>query len=95
MFGDFSNQAIYLNNPTETLSLLNSRANFTSFPPLKINCRNTKEITTNNTLLTGVELPETTLKNVISKSVTYKYPSKSDRKEVLLEIRQEIGRKKK
>lgn len=94
MFGDFSNQAIYLNNPTETLSLLNSRANFTSFPPLKINCRNTKEITTNNTLLTGVELPETTLKNVISKSVTYKYPSKSDRKEVLLGILQEIERKK-
>jgi superfamily I DNA/RNA helicase len=45
-------------------------------------------------LLTGVELPETTLKNVISKSVTYKYPSKSDRKEVLLGILQEIVRKK-
>ncbi len=57
MFGDFSNQAIYLNNPKDSIQLLNLESNFTTFPPLNINCRNTKEIANQNTLMTGTQLP--------------------------------------
>lgn len=92
MFGDFSNQAIYLNNPDEAISLLNS--NFTTFPPLKINCRNTKEIATQNTLMTGVIVPEFTSKNYSGNNVTCKYPSKSSRKTVLIDILFKIEKRK-
>lgn len=57
MFGDFSNQAIYLNEPSKCLELIRKRACFAVAPKLKINCRNTLQIATQNTLLTGVELP--------------------------------------
>jgi hypothetical protein len=86
MFGDFSNQAIYLNNPNDSMELLHSESNFTTFPPLKINCRNTKEIANQNTLMTGTELPQISSKNYLANKVLCKYPSKSSRKEVLLGI---------
>jgi hypothetical protein len=89
-FGDFSNQAIYLNNPKESLELLSERATYTSFPPLKINCRNTREIATQNTLLTGAEVPEFTSKNYSGNHVVCKYPSKATRIKVLHEILQNI-----
>jgi hypothetical protein len=92
MFGDFSSQAIYLNNPDESVALLNS--NFTTFPPLKINCRNTKEIATQNTLMTGAQVPEFTSKNYSGNNVTCKYPSKSSRKTVLLDILLDIEKRK-
>ena len=86
MFGDFSNQAIYLNNPKDSIQLLNLESNFTTFPPLNINCRNTKEIANQNTLMTGTQLPQISSKNYLANKVQCKYPSKSSRKEVLLEI---------
>lgn len=53
-FGDFTRQAIYLNDPKVTMASLNCRATFTRHPPLRINCRNTRRIADQNTLLTGV-----------------------------------------
>jgi hypothetical protein len=53
-FGDFTGQAIYLNDPEKAKTLLGSRALFAKHPPLRINCRNTRRIADQNTLLTGV-----------------------------------------
>lgn len=94
MFGDFSNQAIYLNNPKESITLLNSYSNFTTFPPLKINCRNTKEIANQNTLMTGATVPEFTSKNYLGSHVVCKYPSKSTRIAVLQGILLDIEKRK-
>lgn len=74
MFGDFSNQAIYSDDSVKIFELLNSYASFTRFPPLKINCRNTKSIAEQNTLLTGVELPEFTSRNRQGNTVNCRYP---------------------
>ena len=93
MFGDFTNQAIYLNNPIDSISLLNSTTNFTTFPPLKINCRNTKEIAKQNTLLTGTKIPDFTSHNYLGNHVVCKYPIKSSRKMALLEILSDIEKK--
>ena len=90
LFGDFSNQAIYLNNPKESLELLSKRASYTSFPPLRINCRNTREIATQNTLLTGAEVPEFSSKNYSGNHVVCKYPTKANRIKALHEILQNI-----
>ena len=94
MFGDFSNQAIFLNDPNESLSLLNSFTNFTTFPPLNINCRNTKEIASQNTLMTGARIPEFTSKNYLENRVICKYPSKSSRITVILDILLDIEKRK-
>ena len=75
-FGDFSNQAIYLNEPEETMNLLFSRSNFTRFPPLKINCRNTKKIASQNTLLTGVDTPVFTSKSIEGVPIVNNFPAK-------------------
>ena len=91
LFGDFSNQAIYLNNPKESLKLLSERATYTLFPPLKINCRNTREIATQNTLLTGAEVQEFTSKNYSGNNVVCKYPKKANRIKALHEIFQNIS----
>ncbi len=56
-FGDFSNQAIYLNDPDKAVRLLSTRANFTRLPPLTINCRNTRTIAREISVLTGTGLP--------------------------------------
>lgn len=78
MFGDFSNQAIYSDDSVKIFDLLNSYVAFTRFPPLKINCRNTISIAEQNTLLTGVELPEFTSRNNRGSTVICKYPNKKD-----------------
>lgn len=88
--GDFSNQAIYLNNPKESLELLSERATYTSFPPLRINCRNTREIATQNTLLTGADVPEFTSKLYSGTHVVSRYPTKITRISALHEILQII-----
>lgn len=75
-FGDFSNQAIYLNDPAQAIDQLNSRTNFTKFPPLKINCRNTQKIAIQNTLLTGIEKPEFTCRTMEGEEIVNKFPSK-------------------
>ena len=74
LFGDFSNQAIYSDGLIKIFELLNSYSSFTRFPPLKINCRNTKNIAEQNTLFTGVELPEFTSRNHEGNTVICRYP---------------------
>lgn len=86
MFGDFSNQAIYSDDSVKIFELLNSYASFTRFPPLKINCRNTKNIAEQNTLLTGVELPEFTSRNHGGNTVSSKYPNTKDIQKEINEI---------
>ena len=86
LFGDFSNQAIYLNNPEEIFTLLSDKTYFTKFPPLKINCRNTKKIASQNTLLTGVDIPKFTLNGFEGNTVTCKFPSFNLQTKVIEEI---------
>jgi hypothetical protein len=57
MFGDFTNQAIYINKPNEAIELLRSRACFSIAPKLTVNCRNTAQIAKQNTLLSGIDIP--------------------------------------
>ncbi len=93
-FGDFSNQAIYLNQPLEALDLLGSRANFTKFPPLKINCRNTKKIALQNMLVTGAEKPEFTGGAIDGEEIVNKFPAKNNRAECVEEIIEDFVRRK-
>jgi len=89
-FGDFSNQAIYLNDPVQALDQLNSRTNFTKFPPLKINCRNTQKIATQNTLLTGIEKAEFTGRSIEGEEIVNKFPSRINQMESIEEIIQTL-----
>jgi len=84
--GDFSNQAIYLNNPTETLDLLNSKTNFIKFPPLKINCRNTQKIALQNSLLTGIEKAEFTSRSIEGEEIVNKFPARNKQLECIEDI---------
>ena len=93
MFGDFSNQAIYLNNPEEAFLLLNSQGTYTRFPPLKINCRNTKKIASQNTLLTGSAIPQFTSRNQEGNTVICKYPSKASQPKVIEDILLDVHRR--
>lgn len=77
-FGDFSNQAIYLNKSRDSLiHLLNRKTDFVNHPPLKINCRNTKKIAKQNTLLSGAEYPEFIHGGLEGETVVSKFPAKS------------------
>ena len=82
-FGDFSNQAIYLNNPHEALELLSSRTEFTKFPTLKINCRNTQRIALQNTLLTGIEIPEFTSRTIEGDEIVNMFPAKNKQQQCI------------
>ena len=90
MFGDFSNQAVYLNDPNISIELLRSESDYMTFPPLNINCRNTKEIARQNTLMTGTQMPQVNLENYLGNNVICKYPTRVYRKDVIIEIIQEI-----
>ena len=94
MFGDFSNQAIYLNNPDQIFELLNSQGNYTKFPPLKINCRNTKKIASHNTLITGSTIPEFSTRNPEGNNVISKYSTKSSHVKVIEDIILDIVKRK-
>lgn len=91
--GDFSNQAIYLNEPQVAQELLSSRANFTKFPPLKINCRNTKKIALQNMLVTGTEKPEFTKGSIDGEEIVNKFPTKNNRIECIEEIIENLIRR--
>lgn len=56
-YGDFSNQAIFNNSKNNLIDILKSRAYFSTVPELTINCRNTRKISYQNTLLTGAKKP--------------------------------------
>jgi Cdc6-like AAA superfamily ATPase len=93
-FGDFSNQAIYLNQPIEALDLLGSTTNFIKFPPLNINCRNTKKIAIQNTLLTGTEKPEFNKHSFEGEEIVNKFPTKNKRSECVEEIIEDFIKRK-
>jgi len=90
LFGDFSNQAIYLNQPVDIIDLLNSKSTFVQFPPLKVNCRNTKRIASQNTLLTGVEMAEFRSGGFDGESVATRFPAVSLQKSTIEEIIAEL-----
>ena len=83
MFGDFTNQAIYINEPEKAKKLLSQRAFFVKVPPLKLNCRNTKKIANQNTLITGIEKPEFSGFTLPGISIDVQFPSKNKQREVL------------
>lgn len=83
MFGDFTNQAIYINDPEEAKKLLLQRAFFVNIPPLKLNCRNTKKIANQNTLITGIEIPEFTGFTLPGIPIDVKFPSSNKKREIL------------
>lgn len=91
MFGDFSNQAIYLNQPEQVMELLHSQIpHFAKLPPLRINCRNTKKIASHNTLLTGSPIPFFTTRISEGKKVISKYPAKNAQAEEIRGILTDI-----
>jgi len=75
-FGDFSRQAIFLNNPAESLVNLQGRACFAVYPKLKINCRNTLRICRQNTLLTGADMPEAYRYTLEGEGIETMFPAK-------------------
>jgi len=92
-FGDFSRQAIYLNDSEEIYSMLQQKTGFTRFPPLKINCRNTRKIASQNTLLTGSLLPEFTSRSLEGDTIVSKFPAKNGQKKEVENILRELEQK--
>jgi superfamily I DNA/RNA helicase len=86
MFGDFTNQAIYLNEPDKAKKRLKEKCFFSELPPLRINCRNTKRIANHNTLLTGVKLPRFTGKTITGESIGTKFPANSKKSNLVIKI---------
>lgn len=93
MFGDFSNQAIYINDPLELLNTLNETASFIKFPPLKINCRNTRNIANSNILLTGSEKPEFTGRTLDGEVIDTKFPASNRQLECVEEIIKDLKKR--
>lgn len=93
MFGDFSNQAIYVNNPFKALETLREKSYFTKLP-LDTNCRNTKKIVNQNTLLTGIDLPKFTNRTLQGKSIDPRFPAKNKKRDVIENIIDSFERKK-
>ncbi len=92
--GDFSNQAIFLNNPDKDLDALSEITMFTRFPPLKINCRNTKKIAIQNTLLTGIDVPDFTYNSVEGDLIVNKFPKIDLQEKIIMDILSELQNKK-
>jgi len=83
MFGDFTNQAIYLNDPGKSIQLIYERSFFTKIPPLRINCRNTKKIANQNTLITGVDVPDFTNSTLPGIPIDVRFPTKNKQQEII------------
>jgi Nuclease-related domain/UvrD-like helicase C-terminal domain/AAA domain len=90
LFGDFSNQALYLVDQYVIFELLKAKANYTIFPPLKINCRNTRKIAIQNTLLTGVEKPQFLSRSVDGDAIDCRFPSKNKEVDCIEDIIKEM-----
>lgn len=93
IFGDFTNQALYVNDPFDALEALSQKTFYTKLPPLKVNCRNTKKIAKQNTLLTGIEQPEFLNKSLPGESIEIKFPAANNQKEVIKDILETITSK--
>jgi hypothetical protein len=85
-FGDFNRQAIYLDEHTDPVANIRSVSSFTSIPPLKVNCRNAKDICVQNTLLTGVDLPNESLSSIAGCVADIKFPSKNKQVDAIEEL---------
>lgn len=83
MFGDFTNQAIYINDPQKAKQLLSQRAFFVNAPPLKLNCRNTKKIANQNTLVTGIEKPEFSGFTLPGIPIDVQFPNKNKQRKII------------
>jgi len=90
MFGDFTNQAIYINNPEKSKNLLEKRSCFIKLPSLKINCRNTKKISLQNTLVTGIDKPTFSSYTLEGSSIDVYFPRVSKQLEILEREIQEL-----
>lgn len=93
-FGDFSNQAIYLGESRDTMiKLLKEKAQFVNLPPLKINCRNTRIIAKQNTLLSGADFPEFLHGGIEGESIIQKFPARTAYVNAIEEIIQSLLKK--
>jgi hypothetical protein len=93
-FGDFCNQSIYNKDAESMLASLSGQTSFVKFPPLKINCRNTKRITIHNTLLSGSSPPEFLSSALEGESPTTEFPAVShvrNRIEILIQALMQKG----
>jgi hypothetical protein len=92
-FGDFSNQAIFINSTRDKLlALLKDKADFVNYPPLKVNCRNTKVIARQNTLISGAEYPEFLHGGIDGKPVVQKFPVNDSYKECIEMLIEELSK---
>lgn len=86
LFGDFSNQLIYNNNPNKVLDILSGKSSFVKVPPLKMNCRNSKKIVFYNQATTGCEKQLSPEGMVDGEKVEHYFPVKSRQIEKVVEI---------
>ncbi len=77
MFGDFCNQLIYQINPEDIINQVSSVSAFTRIPPLKINCRNSKNIVLYNHTTTGCEKQLSPEGMIQGEHVEHFFPAKS------------------
>ena len=92
-FGDFSNQAIFINSSRDKLlALLKERADYVNYPPLEINCRNTKVIARQNTLISGADYPKFLHGGIDGKPVVQKFPTNDSYKECIEMLIDDLSR---
>jgi hypothetical protein len=85
IYGDFEKQAIYAQlSKDEMFSLINKKAQPTRFI-LKINCRNTKQIGEETSLISGFEKPPFLLENLEGIPVEYVFYTNEENQTELLE----------
>ena len=90
-FGDFSNQAIFINNSrNEILQLLKEKTVFVNHPPLKINCRNTKVIAKQISLISGADYPKFLHGGLEGMPIVSRFPTKNSYVNLIEELVQEL-----
>lgn len=92
IYGDFERQAIFAQlTRDEMFSLINKKSQPTKFL-LKINCRNTKQIGEETSLISGFEKPPYLLEHLEGVPVQYIfYKDRSEQNELLVEQLQELS----
>ena len=73
MFGDFSNQAIYLSNAANPAGALQEYCEYPARRNLYLNCRNTPPIARDTARVAGFEMPETRLPEQAAPRPQYQY----------------------
>lgn len=86
MFGDFSNQLLYESNPERILETSLSSCSYVRNPPLKTNCRNTKNIVLYNHNLTNCEMQQSPIGMIQGDYVEHYFPVKNKLEVKLEEI---------